>query len=197
MYSPATVVEGKRTVLEVRVSKVPLEQVREGLRLSLVHALRWGHTLLIRLTNTAADFEHQYCDAAYFPVELFDAALLPCGIDAAASSLWSKVLRPADLRLGGQLNVPASFRVVVTSGFAPESFEDLLKDSLPLAKMQPVHIFQRGAHGAPSAEVTPKPGAPKARQLTSDRTSLILQNAPENTQLLGEIGPGDSMTKME
>ena len=95
-----------------------------------------------------------------------------------------------------------SFRVVVTSGFAPETYAGLLKDSLPLAQMQPVHIFQRGNGGggagsaAAQAALLPRPGAPKAGQLTGDRTSLILQNAPENTTLLGEIGPGDTLTKM-
>ena len=84
------------TCSQVRVAKVELAAVREGLRMQLVHAMRWGHTLLIRLANTAADFEHSYCDPDTFPLQLFDASQSPAGTDAAASPVWSRVLRGAD-----------------------------------------------------------------------------------------------------
>ena len=85
MYAEATVVEAKKLVLEVRSAGTPLEAVREQLRAELVHAMRWGHSLVVRMTNTAADFAGSYCAPDAFPVELFDAAAVP-----AASSIIRK-----------------------------------------------------------------------------------------------------------
>ena len=57
----------------------PLPSSRE----QLVHAMRWGHMLVVRMANTAADFRGTYCSADAFPPEVFDYARLPCGNDAS------------------------------------------------------------------------------------------------------------------
>ena len=227
-----------RCVLQLRVAGMPLSAVQDELRKSLVHALRWGHTLVIRMANTAAvcnttlsatpirtpaahlaahpvqDFAHAYCADDSFPLALFNAAALPRGavLPSAEQPSFSKVrlsyilhltpyilhlassceprfytvrpfslagvfhtshpillsccspgvllaaflaytvlgarayaqvLRPSDTQgpSGGQMAVPQSFRVVVTSTFKPESYEELLRDSLPLERLQVMIIL--------------------------------------------------------
>lgn len=118
LYTPSAVVEAKKVVLDVRVAGMSIDAAREQLREQLVHAMRWGLTLLIRLSNSAADFQQTYCSDDCFPHAVFDRTKLPTGRDAAADPIFSKILRPADVQKeGGRLHVPASFRVCVSSFF--------------------------------------------------------------------------------
>jgi hypothetical protein len=52
--SEATVVEAKKVVTDVRMAGTTVEAAREGLRTQLVHAMRWGHLLVVRMANSAA-----------------------------------------------------------------------------------------------------------------------------------------------
>jgi hypothetical protein len=79
LYCSATVVEAKRAVLDLRMAGTSMDALRERLRLQLVHSLRWGHTLVVRMANSAADFSHTYCDERSFPHALFTRAALPSG----------------------------------------------------------------------------------------------------------------------
>ena len=173
LYAPATVIEAKRVVLEARVANMALDTVRESLRLQLVRAMRWGHTLLVRMTNTAADFENAYCHDEYFPKCLFDVKLSPAGKEASSSDTWSRVLRPADLSAAKNFVVPASFRVVLSSAFGPDSYDEFLRGSLPMSALQPCHIIDPTKDGASSSTLLK--GQTKEGQLTGDRTSLVLQ----------------------
>ena len=142
--------------------------------------MRWGLTLLIRLTNSAADFSNAYCSADCFPLAVFDRAKLPSGRDAAADDVFKSVLRGADVATeGGRLHVPASFRVCVSSFFSAEGYERFLKDSLPLAHMQPMHVVDPSAKtrvaDLPPDEKPLLKGQTNEGQLTGDRTSLVLQ----------------------
>lgn len=147
LYRHATVIEAKQLVLQVRApakSLRDLHAARWGLRRKLVHAMRWGHTLVVRLSDSAPNFEY-YCEPTMFPLALFDRALLPCGKDAAADAIFGKVLRESDLAdSGGHLYVPETFSVVVTSTFAPEVYEEHLSASLPNLEthVQPVALFE-------------------------------------------------------
>ena len=119
------------TISEVRGAGVPVEEARDGLRKSLVHAMRWGHTLVIRMADSAADFVGSYCADDCFPTRLFDGATLPSGSEIARSgSAWAKVLRASDLE-SGRFFVPGHFRVCVTSVFDAGKFEQRLGDALP------------------------------------------------------------------
>jgi len=202
-YSEATVIEAKRVITDVRMAGVEVEAVREGLRQQLVHAMRWGHLLVLRMSNTAADFCGSYCAPETFPTQLFEAGTLPAGKDAAKDVVFAKVLRPADTGGGcGPLPVPPQFSVVVTSTFKPANYEALLQDSLPLQHLQPIEIFVPseaaraaalagegatnsgplsgifadwgGAWNSTAARTTGD--APKAGQLQGDRTTLFLSN---------------------
>lgn len=209
MYTPSAVVEAKKLVIDVRVAGMPVESAREQLRESLVHAMRWGLTLLIRLSNSAADFKATYCSDEYFPLAVFDRAKLPSGQDAAADPIFSKVLRAADVqREGGRLHVPASFRVCVASHFKADAFERLLKDVLPLEHLQPMHIMEKAAAtrvaqlpGAAGDGGESKPllkGQIAEMQLTGDRTSLVLQgigldSTATKTVTMGELQQGGAL----
>ena len=56
--------------------------------------MRWGHLLVLRMANTAADFGGSYCSPESFPTQLFEAGALPSGTDAAKHPVFSKVSRP-------------------------------------------------------------------------------------------------------
>ena len=168
----------------MRVAGVSVEKVREELRDQLVHAMRWGHTLVIRMANTAADFLHTYCHDESFPRLLFEHDQLPSGavLPNGQHPVFSKVLRPQEITTsGGQFGVPSTFRIVVSSTFKPDAHASLLGESLPLEHLQPIHIVQRGSSSGPVAggKLLLK-GQTKEGQLTGDRTTLILQAAPEN-----------------
>ena len=85
-------VEAKKLVADVRLAKTPLDAAREGLRRQLVYAMRFGHMLVVRMANSAADFKGSYCAAEAFPIELFDPAALPTGEDLTRHATFSKVL---------------------------------------------------------------------------------------------------------
>ena len=100
--------------------------------------------MVIRLSDSAPNFEY-YCEPTTFPLAIFDRALLPCGKDAVADPIFSKVLRESDVDdSGGHLFVPETFSVVVTSTFAPEVYEEHLSASLPKLEthLQPVVLFE-------------------------------------------------------
>jgi hypothetical protein len=112
-----------------------------------VHALRWGHALVIEMVDSAADFLNAYCSDDAFPLRLFDHAALPAGTELKRTP-WETILRPADLHQG-RFFVPLNFRVAVTSTLAPGKFERLLADSLPLQHLQPVLVLpSAGAAGS-------------------------------------------------
>lgn len=147
LYKHATIIEAKQLVLEVRSparSAHALASARWALRKKLVHALRWGHTLVVRLSDTAPDFAY-YCHEAYFPLALFDRGTLPRGKDAARDAVFKQVLREKDVAdTGGAFFVPESFNVVVTSTFSPDVYETHLTDALPQLEtnVQPVALFE-------------------------------------------------------
>ena len=147
LYQHATVVEAKQLVLEVRSparSLSDLKTARWGLRKKLVHAMRWGHTLVVRLSDTAPDFAY-YCDAAHFPLAVFDHAALPAGTDAAADPVFKHVLRESDTAdCGGHLFVPETFQVVLTSSFSADVYEEHLSRALPTldSGVQPILLFE-------------------------------------------------------
>ena len=146
LYAPATIVEAKKVVLDVRTAGTPIETAREGLRTQLVHAMRYGHILVLRMANSAADFKGTYCGADTLPLELFEQPKWPTdkSLGAGTDHPFAKVLRPADLgTAGGTFHTSKDFRVVVTSTFKPDNYARLLADALPLEAMQAIAIVDR------------------------------------------------------
>ena len=132
-----------------------MEAAREKLRKQLVHAMQWGHTLVIRMSDTAAGFLAHYCHEDYFPKELFDINKLPSGKDAEQDEVFCKVLRDEELTdTGGRCPVPPTFTVVVTSMF---SIEKLLSLHTALSALNGlVHLFPY-PHLSPSPSKAPSP----------------------------------------
>eukprot|EP00967_Tisochrysis_lutea_P078070 scaffold106154_cov37-Tisochrysis_lutea.AAC.1 len=189
LYNATTVLDGKRMVVETRTGAVDLNTLRDALRRDLVHALRWGHTLLVRMGDAAAPFTSSYCkDDACFPLSVFDASKSPAGRSIDTQSVgkedpFANVLRAGET-IGGKLAVPKKFRVVVASYFGRDRYENYLHEALPLHFMQPISILapaenhvavvqrqQLGGINQPSIG-----SEPKAMQLQGDRTSLFLQS---------------------
>ena len=83
---------------------------------------RYGHTLVVRMANSAADFLTSYCSPEAFPLQVFEQPVWPndTPLELSSSSPFAKVLKEKDLT-GGKFHVNKDFRVVVTSTFKPES----------------------------------------------------------------------------
>ena len=131
------------------------------------------------MSNSAADFINAYCAEDTFPIAVFDPNLWPRDQSIEPSSTdtpFAKVLRPPDVaRSGGKFHTSKDFRVVVTSTFKPDNYDRLLKDSLPLDKIQAISIceLKRGALGLSGAAAMK--GRTQAGDLTEDRTSLLAE----------------------
>ena len=71
------------------------------MRRQLVRAMRYGHTLVIRLANSAADFVDSYCADDAFPLAVFDQTLWPCDkaldLYPRSSSPFARALRAEDV----------------------------------------------------------------------------------------------------
>ena len=146
LYAAATILEAKRVVLEVRSAGVSLEAARSNLRTELVRAMRHGHTLVVHMANSAADFTHAYCADDAFPLAVFEQPLWPSDkslqLPPQDASPFAAVLRAGDLAAsGGKFHCHRDFRVVVTSTFKPDNYEKLLQGALPLQHLQPVEVF--------------------------------------------------------
>ena len=188
LYAPATVIEAKRIVLDVRTAGLPLEAVREELRRSLVHALIYGHTLMVRCANSAPDFVGTYCHDDYFPRAVFQQPQWPTGKDikpgdSAGCGPFARVFKPSDAdHFGpdGRVHVSKDFKVVVTSTFQPAKHAEYLRAQLPLEHLQTCHLIDRGTSAAPLEGAKRMKGRTAEGELTADRTTLILQGRDED-----------------
>lgn len=128
LYGASTIVELKRLVLGLHSGQATLEGAREELRRQLVHAMRWGHHLVLRLGTSAPDWS-RLCSAEHFPAELLaDASAMPVGANLVGHAL-DGVLRSGDAQ-AGVFVVSERFGVVVTCNFAADTFERYLAPSL-------------------------------------------------------------------
>ena len=143
--------------------------------------MRFGHTLVVRLANSAADFKDTYCAAESFPLAVFEKPQWPLDqpLELDSSNAFAKVLKPADAAAGGgKFHVSKDFRVVVTSTFKPDAFERLLGESLPLSHLQPMQVCDRvsGAVQLSGAHQTMKGRTAEGDAIGSDdRTSLLAE----------------------
>lgn len=195
LYAPATLIEAKKIVLDVRTAGVPIETAKEELRRHLVHALIYGHCLVIRCANSAPDFVGTYCSDDHFPRAIFQQPQWPNGKDikpgdSAKCGPFARIFKPADAESFGHdglVHVSKDFRCVVTSTFQPASFESFLKEQMPLEHLQACHIVDRGTVGgggggasAMLSAAQRMKGRTAEGELTADRTTLILQGRDED-----------------
>ena len=159
LYEAATIIEAKALVLDART--LGLEAIREKLRRQLVHAMRHGHTLVVRLADSAPDFANSYCADDTFPAAVFDSPAWPSARDAARDALFGAVVRPEDTaESGGRLMVPPSFRVLITCALPVDSYEAHLQGALPhfAEGVQAIELYELSA-AARGAELGAQPGA--------------------------------------
>jgi tetratricopeptide (TPR) repeat protein len=182
LYAPSTIVEMKRLVVQLRTAELTLGAALEQLRQQLVHAMRHGHCLVLRLGTSAPDFAKLTSDE-HFPRCLLESATpVPVGENLVGHALAS-VLRPEDTRTGVFV-VAAGFRVVLTCNFGPDKYAHYLAHSLPSwSRVQSICVATQssapGGHadaklaGALTLSAADKA---KARQLEVDRMTLFLQS---------------------
>uniref|UniRef100_A0A0G4FUI3 Uncharacterized protein n=1 Tax=Chromera velia CCMP2878 TaxID=1169474 RepID=A0A0G4FUI3_9ALVE len=126
-YRHTTIVEAKKHLMS-KVQGKTVEEVREDLRKELVMALKFGKTLLIRMTNSAVDFKGQFFEENTFPEALFDTDF------GSSKDKYMAVVRESDLE--NRIFVPRGdkWEVVISSEFEAEDAEEFLKEVLPLEK---------------------------------------------------------------
>ena len=131
----------------------------EELRVQLVNCMRYGHTLYIRLGDSACDFQATFNGEDTFPLAVFDRRVVSSLAEyreGSAKSLWgsehplAKTLRESDLnqglfqpRFSHRVRSDSSamldgFDVVVCTQHPPEDFRGMLAESLPLQWLQPI-----------------------------------------------------------
>ena len=130
-------VEAKKLVIEVLVfKKKSLDEALEELRKMLVNAMKFGRTLVIRMTDTACDFLGKFNHPDFFPAA---DLLVEAGQRFKKEQYWSKVVREEDLE-HGQFVVREEFCVVIVSTLNVEEYAGILKNAIPLSKCAPIFI---------------------------------------------------------
>ena len=157
-YQSASILDGKKMGLDVTMRKVPIEEVMEGARKSIVAALKFGNILVVALTQSATDFATKFNDTAepcasssldfsegksYLPLELFVN-----GGRALVKDEWLNALyREEDKEQGFAFaRDPEKFYTVVTSRFSQEDYSEFLFENdygLPKPKEQYCFILVR------------------------------------------------------
>jgi hypothetical protein len=132
----AVFIEAKKYVIETMITKkLSLTDALEDMRRLLVLAMKEGRPLVIRMTDSAADFKLQFVREECFPAQVFQNA----GLKFYQQDFFSKVVRPQDMPDGVWVTKPG-FYVIVTSLFDAAMYKMYLEKSLPLAYMTPISI---------------------------------------------------------
>ncbi|KAJ3147108.1 hypothetical protein HDU86_008104 [Geranomyces michiganensis] len=128
----------KKFLLKTLVQKtMTLDEALEEMRGLLVTAMKYGRTLVVDMADSATDFMHKFTRADAFPAA---EVLSECGRRMTKEDNWAKVVRDAD-RENGVFVVRQGFKVVVTSVFLLEDYEEFLSSALPMDEMIPIHIL--------------------------------------------------------
>ncbi|KAI9202294.1 uncharacterized protein BJ171DRAFT_584203 [Polychytrium aggregatum] len=130
-------VDAKKFLSQVSIQKtMDLAQALEEMRRTLVSAMKYGKTLVIRMANTAVDFQSKFTGPTTFPTA---DLLVEGGRRFHEERYWRSVVRDEDMDTGCFLCRP-EFCVVVTTTFAKEDYREYLEKALPLGEMIPVCI---------------------------------------------------------
>ena len=161
----SVIISAKKMVVERSKDKKPVPEILEAARLKLVSSMKNGSRFVIMCENAAPDFEGCFNDStegvlseaeretlAVFPKQLFQA-----GGKTIAGGGWPDKIYRADQKdaEGTIANVNEKFRVVITTRFAPESFEKFLLNEVghglpkPKSWYYPIHVVH--AEGVPLA----------------------------------------------
>ena len=136
-------VEAKKAVAEVSIRKKRRsKKERNGGKswssawcMRKVSAAFPGRTFWLHMANSAVNFKTQYCsgdETGNFPAVLFDCARMQ------EEEVKAKFLAEGDM--SGASIYGKDFRVVITSTFTKEDYEEFLLDSLPLDKLAVINV---------------------------------------------------------
>ncbi|KAJ3230658.1 hypothetical protein HDU78_008194 [Chytriomyces hyalinus] len=139
----ALIMDCKKILVQCDLQKVmSLEDAKESLRQAVVAGLKFGKTVVFAMLNSAFAFK-KYFDASYFPASVLEQGGVKFRQDAA---VYEQCLRPADYDRGiFVVNEDWPFRVVLTSNFDLEDYEEFLASSVTLANMMPIYIEPAGS----------------------------------------------------
>ncbi|KAJ3170165.1 hypothetical protein HDU88_008790 [Geranomyces variabilis] len=127
----------KKFLLKTLVQKtMTLAEALEEMRTLLVTAMKYGRTLVVDMADSATDFMKKFTSADAFPAV---DVLSECGRRMTKEANWAKVVRDTD-RENGVFVVREGFKVVVTSVFLLEDYEEFLQSAIPMDEMIPIHI---------------------------------------------------------
>ncbi|TPX59695.1 hypothetical protein PhCBS80983_g02304 [Powellomyces hirtus] len=130
-------IPAKKFLLQTLVQKtMTMQEALETLRGTLVTAMKYGRTLVIDMADSATDFLHKFTSDTEFPSAI---VLAECGRKIAREEHWSRVVREED-KEKGVFVVREGFKVIITSVFELEDYEDFLKSAIPMDEMIPIHI---------------------------------------------------------
>ncbi|KAJ3299558.1 hypothetical protein HK104_008444 [Borealophlyctis nickersoniae] len=135
-------IEAKKMLLDTIVHRRTTHaEAMETCRRALVAAMKYGRTLVISMADSATDFAKKFTSETEFPAHL----VMEQGGRRFANEeeLRNKVIRDEDLECGVFV-VREGFRVVITSMFLLEEYEEFLRNSLPLNEMIPVYVEPDG-----------------------------------------------------
>ncbi|KAG9391722.1 hypothetical protein J8273_6498 [Carpediemonas membranifera] len=157
-YRHTMILEAKKMVVDTMQGQRSHEQIMEDNRKALVNAMKYGETLYIRLANGAPDFKEKYTDPESFPIEVFDQEAVSEVMTRYADRVFDE---KGELKAGdnlfesthpfgkcvqyedtdqGYFLVRRGFEVIVESHFTTDDFAEFLEWSLPMDKMQPIHV---------------------------------------------------------
>jgi hypothetical protein len=177
-YRHVVVLEAKAMVVEERTGKRSRAQVLEQARCKLVRAMRYGHTLYVRMGNTACSFRANYSSATTLPLAIFDQAAVdelareysgPEGRNLfGAAHPLAAALREADTD-HGHFTCRRGFEVVVSTHLPKADVPSLLGHALPMSLLQPIVPCVKPRPAA-SATAPRGPFAPSADRLGTSPT---------------------------
>ena len=141
-YGNGVILDSKKLGLDRSMRKVPLADLMEEARSKLVCALRYGNRLVIAMTKAVTDWngvftdESEECQKAEnnvdiggpngrmcFPMEVFNNA----GKALVETKYLDALYRDSEKENGFPVvRDPEKFRVIVTTQFSPEDFEEFL-----------------------------------------------------------------------
>merc|ERR1711998_213434 len=95
MYQNTTILEAKKMFMDEKQGERTHEEVMEDNRKALINSIKYGHTLYIRLANSAANFKGKYTSDECFPLKVFDQATWQEVVDKYSDGVGDNLKAPA------------------------------------------------------------------------------------------------------
>eukprot|EP00316_Scyphosphaera_apsteinii_P023708 CAMPEP_0119299544 /NCGR_PEP_ID=MMETSP1333-20130426/1624_1 /TAXON_ID=418940 /ORGANISM="Scyphosphaera apsteinii, Strain RCC1455" /LENGTH=338 /DNA_ID=CAMNT_0007301007 /DNA_START=48 /DNA_END=1066 /DNA_ORIENTATION=+ len=155
----AQVIEAKKMVMDVSTGARSHQAVMDEARAKLVNAMRYGHTMYFRLSNTACPFSNKFSSPTQLPLALFDQQVVAdlfdryCAEDSnlfGADHALAQVLLESDTE-DGIFRPRRGFEVVLCTHFGLDDYEHFLARCLPMNKLQAIRPVSSNGGNHPTA----------------------------------------------